>query len=143
MRLAWIVVLCACAPRAGVPEVPADIRWRLEQREEEGLRIGDALLRPGSMIYLAPEPGRIDVLAIDPLPSHFEAGQTVNVRVMIRPIAEAERYHVQAVDRSPHLQIEPSSFELGRGQTTRIRLTSSIPGSAHLRLEAIPKGGVQ
>jgi hypothetical protein len=143
MRSIGILWLVSCAPRVSPPEPPADVRWRLVQHDYVERRVGDATLRPGSMIYLAPEPGRSDVLAVDPIPTHFEAGETVTVRVMIRPSAEAARYEVQIVERSPHLQVRPENFELSRGEWTRILMTASSPGPAQIRLEAVPKGGVQ
>lgn len=140
MRFAWTVVLGACSQ---VFHPPADVRWRLVQQDYEDRRIGDAVLRPGSMIYLAPEPGRTDVLAVDPIPSHFAAGETVRIRVMILPQADTGRYRIRIVDRSPHLRVEPEAFELGRGEIQTVLLTSALPGRAELRLEAVAQGGVR
>jgi hypothetical protein len=82
------------------------------------------------------------VLSVDPIPAHVPTGEEISVRVRIRREAPWDRYVVRVIERSSRVRLfTPETFEMGRGESAVIRLTSLESGDARVRLEALPKGG--
>jgi hypothetical protein len=138
MRLWGAVFLAGCAQPAAVRAWPEPERWEMVQRPSPRRMSGDALMESGPSLFLQkiqPE----GVLRVESTRTQVGAGESLEVEVAVRRDAPAPAYRVEIADRSAWLSVlGAESFDLGRGESARFRVTSGAPGGARLTLRARP-----
>ncbi len=137
MRSIALLLLCSCAAKPEWIE-PEPASWQVVQHEFFDRRAGEAWLRPGKMVYLAPEPPA-PVLAVEPVPSQVAVGDVVRVRAGVRSDAPMALYRVTLANRSAHLRpLGPISADVARGRRVEFVLTCDLSGPAQLEVTAVP-----